>query len=186
MHTHSLVSLDNLFSTFRGSRLLNILPKNFSPRLAITTSSFSKNNDLFQPTVNQVQGCHSHGCITLLLAWCISGYWSEVLDYCTLYTVQCYVFQSCRGATRCACGSCLGSKEASLFVWKLQVWFCASMHMVVFCTTRLGCSSTRLGVQVCGSCRAVWELQPCLWVAVLAVLHKNALQCHPTESTLHS
>ena len=40
VHICLLVTLDHLFSTFKGSRLLNVLPTSFFPRLAITAASF--------------------------------------------------------------------------------------------------------------------------------------------------
>ena len=51
VHAHSLVTLDHLSSTFKGSILFDILPTNFYPRLAIFTSLLSKYDDLYQPTV---------------------------------------------------------------------------------------------------------------------------------------
>ena len=42
VHIHSLVTLDPLFSTFKGSRILNILATSFFPGLAIAASSFPK------------------------------------------------------------------------------------------------------------------------------------------------
>ena len=83
MHTYSSVTQDHLFSTFKGSRLLNILPTNFSPGLAISPLCRIQSTMIF--TSKQVQGRHSHGCITLII---VRGTW------CTLVRIKAVILIS--------------------------------------------------------------------------------------------
>ena len=110
VHAHSLVTLDHHFSTFKGSRLLDILLTNFFPRLATFVSLLSKYDDLYQPTVSY--GRHSHGCTTYDSGCCselLATLGDSQLELATIpCTIQCYVV--CLSPVQLwpekVCGSC--------------------------------------------------------------------------------